>query len=154
MHFAEWKCCRYIPIQISLKFVPKCPINHKLSLVQIMAWRRTGDKSLSELMIAFFTNASLSLNDLREDILSISCAIAFRWMPQNTLNAKSTLVQLNGLVPSGSKPLAKLMLTKFYDAIWFKRSQWVTDNYNVAISAHWVLACFGAITQQMLPWQP
>ena len=37
-----------ILIKISLKFVPKSPINNTLALVQIMAWRRPGDKSLSE----------------------------------------------------------------------------------------------------------
>ena len=35
-------------IKISLKFVPKCPINNIPALVQIMAWRRPGDKPLSE----------------------------------------------------------------------------------------------------------
>ena len=34
----------WISIEISLKFVPKGPIDNKLALVQIMAWRRTGDK--------------------------------------------------------------------------------------------------------------
>ena len=40
-----------IPIQISLKFVPKNPIDYKPVLVQVMAWRRTGDKPLPELML-------------------------------------------------------------------------------------------------------
>ena len=40
-----------ISIKISLKFVPKGPINNIPSLVQITAWRRPGDKPLSELMI-------------------------------------------------------------------------------------------------------
>ena len=35
-------------IKISLKFVPKVPINNIPALVQIMAWRRPGDKPLSE----------------------------------------------------------------------------------------------------------
>ena len=37
----------WIAIKISLKFVPKGPINIS-ALVQIMAWRRPGDKPLSE----------------------------------------------------------------------------------------------------------
>ena len=41
----------WIPIKISLKFNPKGPINNIPALVQIMAWRRTGDKPLSEPMI-------------------------------------------------------------------------------------------------------
>ena len=39
-------------IKISLKFVPKGPINNNPALVQIMAWRRSGDKPLSEPMMA------------------------------------------------------------------------------------------------------
>ena len=41
----------WIPIKISLKFVPKGLINNIPALVQIMAWRRAGDKPLSEPMI-------------------------------------------------------------------------------------------------------
>ena len=41
----------WIQIKISLKFVPKGPINNIPALVQIMAWRRTGDKPLSEPMM-------------------------------------------------------------------------------------------------------
>ena len=40
-----------ISIKISLKFVPKGPINNIPALVQIMAWRRSGDKPLSEPML-------------------------------------------------------------------------------------------------------
>ena len=41
----------WIPIKISLKFVPNDPINNIPALVQIMAWRRPGDKPLSEPMM-------------------------------------------------------------------------------------------------------
>ena len=40
-----------ISIKISLKFVPKVPINNIPALFQIMAWRRPGDKPLSETMM-------------------------------------------------------------------------------------------------------
>ena len=43
-----------ISIRISLKFVPKGRINIIPALVQIMAWRRPGDKPLSEPMMASF----------------------------------------------------------------------------------------------------
>ena len=43
----------WISIKISLKFVPKGPINNSPALVQIMAWRRSGDKPLSEPMLIF-----------------------------------------------------------------------------------------------------
>ena len=38
----------WIPTKISLKFVPKGRINNIPALVQKMAWRRPGDKPLSE----------------------------------------------------------------------------------------------------------
>ena len=47
----------WIPIKISLKFVPKSPINNIPTLVQIMAGRLTGDKPLSEPMMAKFNGA-------------------------------------------------------------------------------------------------
>ena len=57
-HFADdiFKCIFlnenvWIPIKISLKFIPKGPINNISELVQIMAWRRPGDKPLSEPML-------------------------------------------------------------------------------------------------------
>ena len=40
-----------ISIKISLKFVHKGPINNIAALVQMMAWRRPGDKPLSEPMV-------------------------------------------------------------------------------------------------------
>ena len=45
----------WIPIKISLKFVPKGPINNIPVLVQMMAWRRPGDKPLSEPMTISLT---------------------------------------------------------------------------------------------------
>ena len=57
-HFADaiFKCIVLnenvrIPIKISLKFVPKGPTNNIPVMVQIMAWRRSGDKPLSEPMM-------------------------------------------------------------------------------------------------------
>ena len=56
-HFADniFKCIFlneniWISIKISLKFVPKGPINNISALVKKMAWRRPGDNPLSEPM--------------------------------------------------------------------------------------------------------
>ena len=46
-----------IPIWISLKFVPRSPIDNKPALVQVMAWHQTGAKPLTELMLTQFTDA-------------------------------------------------------------------------------------------------
>ena len=53
--FMNEKFC--IVIQISLKFVPKGPINNIPALVQKMAWRGSCDKPLSEPMLTHFTDA-------------------------------------------------------------------------------------------------
>ena len=57
-HFADdiFKCIFlneniWFPIKISLKSVPKGQSNNIPALVQIMAWRRPGDKPSSELMM-------------------------------------------------------------------------------------------------------
>ena len=58
-----------ISIKISLKFVPKGPINKIPALVQIMAWSRPGDKPSSDPMMVrlpTYIYASLGLNELRK----------------------------------------------------------------------------------------
>ena len=64
---AKKKCCHFadgilkfiffnkniwMSIKTSLKFFPKGPVNNIPALFQIMAWRRPGDKPLSEIMMA------------------------------------------------------------------------------------------------------
>ena len=44
-------------IKILLKFVHRSSMDNKPALVQVMAWRRAGDKSLPEPMITQFTDA-------------------------------------------------------------------------------------------------
>ena len=68
-HFADDTCTRIflnenviISIKISLKFVPKGPISNIPALVQIMAWRRPGDKPLSEaMMVSLLTHICVTL---------------------------------------------------------------------------------------------
>ena len=63
-HFADviFKCIfeienEWISPRISLKFVPKVRINNIPTFVHIMAWRRPGDKPLSEpMMVSLLTH--------------------------------------------------------------------------------------------------
>ena len=55
MHFLNEN--HRIPIRISLKFVPRSPVDNKPALVQVMGWRRTGDKPLPELILTQFPDA-------------------------------------------------------------------------------------------------
>ena len=48
-----------ILIQISVRLIPRSPIGNKPALVQVMAWRRAGDKPLPKPMLTQFTNAYL-----------------------------------------------------------------------------------------------
>ena len=67
-HFPDdiFKCIflnenEWILIKILLKFIPECPINNISSLVQIMAWRRPGDKPLSEpTMVSLLTHICIT----------------------------------------------------------------------------------------------
>ena len=46
-----------ISIKFSLEFVSRSPIVNQPTLVQVMAWRRAGDKPLPGLMLTQFTDA-------------------------------------------------------------------------------------------------
>ena len=61
-----------ISIKISLKFVPKVTINNIPALVQIMAWRRPGDKPLSKAMMVC--------------LLTHICVTRPQWVNGETLN--------------------------------------------------------------------
>ena len=52
MHFREWELLYFDP-----NFTELCPIDMKWACVQVMAWRRTGDKPLPETMFKQFTDA-------------------------------------------------------------------------------------------------
>ena len=55
--FMNEKFCVVIPI--SLEFVPQGPIDKMSSLVQVMAWRRTGDKPFPESNQTQFADANM-----------------------------------------------------------------------------------------------
>ena len=71
----------WFPIKISLKFVPKGPINNIPASVQIMAWRRPGDKSLSEpVMVSPLTRI---------------CVIRRQWVKWTTKNSSHIMLRTN-----------------------------------------------------------
>ena len=54
----------WISLKILLKFVPKVPINNIPALVQIMAWRRPGNKPSEPMMVIYwYIYTSLSLDE-------------------------------------------------------------------------------------------
>ena len=86
-----------IVIEISLKCVPKRPVDNNSALVYIMAWRRIGDKPLSEPMLTWFTDAYMrrwrqmkqlaSADDGIKSTSVTACSnlyFAFLWVPIKT----------------------------------------------------------------------
>ena len=98
-----------ILITFSLKFVPKGPINNIPALVQIMAWRRPGDKPLSEPMtVSLLTHICVTqpqwVNIFKIGIISDwiknsfhlnSCHIRRRQCPKDMFMADSHLFTYN-----------------------------------------------------------
>ena len=69
----------WIFIKISLKFIPKGPINHIPALVQVMVWHQPGNKALqgspsksSLALIQEFWNSSICLYEIKKKNLSKS----------------------------------------------------------------------------------
>ena len=124
-HFPEdiFKCIFlnenvWILIKISLKFVPKGPINNILALVQIMARHRTGNKPLSEPVMGIllthicitqpqWVNSMVperSECDFKSEVIMFSLLLligifrsyenAIKWMPQDLTDDKLTLAQV------------------------------------------------------------
>ena len=57
--YLQWKWISITTCTISLKFIPKGPIDYKSALVQVVAWHRTGEKPLPESMLTQFTDACI-----------------------------------------------------------------------------------------------
>ena len=83
-------------IKISLKFVPKSPIDNIPALFQIMAWRRLGDKPLSEpMMVRLSTHICVSRPqwvNTKLSILANTLALyrAFKMLRLQTFTQKLT----------------------------------------------------------------
>ena len=93
----------WISLKIWLKFVPKVPMNNIPAMVQIMAWRRSGDKPLSEpMMISLLTHICVTRSQwVNSSPPSATC------MHQWTVSA---LVQIMACRLFGAKPLSITML--------------------------------------------
>ena len=73
-------------IKISLRFVPKGPINNNPALVQIMAWRQSGNKPLSEpMMVSLLTHICITRPQWVKPILT------FKWKDSKQRLHRSSL---------------------------------------------------------------
>ena len=100
-----------ISIKISLKFAPKGPINNIPALVQIMAWRRSGDKPLSEpMMVSLLTHICVTrpqwVKKLRTPstsmhgmlLVTIRWSAVFFWFNSRNIQSKIILHQFYYIV--------------------------------------------------------
>ena len=104
----------WIPIKISLKFVLKGRINNIPALVQIMAWRRPGDKTLSEPMMVSLTTHI--------------CVTRPQWV-----NNIPTLVQIMAWCRPSDKPLSGPMMVRLPTHICVTRLQWVKTDWCICV---------------------
>ena len=128
-----------ISIKFSLKFVPKGPINNIPVLVQIMAWRRPGDKSLSEPIMVWlpthicFTRpqwvntwckmaASLQTsfsNTFPEmKIFIFWFEFILRLAPKRSIDNEPALVHIMAWNRPGDKPLSEPCMVSLLSHIW------------------------------------
>ena len=115
-----------ISINISLKFVTNVPINNFPAMVQMMAWRRPGDKPLSETMLAYVTDAytgrSASVNERvklgNETMVNSACFITFA---QNNQSWSHLLLEIPQLLGRTLNLLVSCLVSSLICALYIKR---------------------------------
>ena len=93
-----------ISIKISLKFVPKGPINNIPALVQIMAWRRSGNKPLFEPMMV--------------SLLMQICITPPQWVKRNKKNYGIIYSHMVTRVWQGKKSITDGIIKRIHTAVY------------------------------------
>ena len=107
-----------ISIEISLKFVPKVPINNIPALVQIMAWRRPGDKPLSEpMMVCLLTHKCVTRPQW---VKVFPCGYGINNVLCEELNGSKYILMANVLSAKYFSFDISLMLTKAADSLQYQ----------------------------------
>ena len=162
-HFADaiFKCIflnenAWISLEISLKFVPKIQINNIPALVQIMAWRRPGDKPLSEpMMVSLLTHICVTRPQWVDSTLApismgrIRCAVTINY---------------SVLTDRWFEKLIQILMTSFcgtffiFYRIWYKYSHhillklsWSERTFNFMLSLSITGECYG---EYAIIWSP
>ena len=106
-----------ISIKISLKFVPKSPIDNVPALFQIMAWRRPGDKPLSEAMMV--------------SLLTHICVARPQWV--NIFGCKWLIHLIINYVPPGEKNNRRETVITINNICcpWHSMTWWRHQNGNI-----------------------
>ena len=100
----------WIPNKISLKIVPKGPINNNAALVQVMAWRRLGDKPLSEpMMLRLPTHICVTrpqwvkerFDSTRTPLISFQVLCSHIWQASPRLKYECFIQNVTGVLTNG-----------------------------------------------------
>ena len=100
----------WISIKISLKFVPKGPINNIPALVQIMAWRRSDDKPLSEpMMVTLLMHICVTrpqwVNGIWIHFIDIwICIYNIQWFSFEEMHLKTPSAKIKSFVSTKTTP--------------------------------------------------
>ena len=83
-----------ILMRISLKFVPKGPIDNKWALVQVMAWRRTGDNLLPEPMLTRFSDTYMWYKEEMSYLVLVRAELMFpeSWQLKNQMSTTNSVL--------------------------------------------------------------
>ena len=112
----------WIPIDISLMFVPRGSIYNNPALFQIMAWRRSGDKPLSEpMMVSLQTHISVTRPQwVKTCTFNITKSIG----PENIYIWRQTRKKMN----SADKPSSALARRLYVSLIQHRKLKWCLYN--------------------------
>ena len=103
----------WISIKISLKFVPKGPINNIPALVQIMAWRRWGDKPLSEpIMVSLPTHICVT----RPQWVNLTFGNKFRWHVYKSNDSRKWFWECR--LQNGHHFVSTPMCNSYFETFW------------------------------------
>ena len=139
----------WISVKLSLKFVPKVPINNIQALVLIMAWRRPGDTPLFETMmdslpthicvtrrqwVNIFVHSSLNLfhASIFTKVYLWRSVVGRRWLSKNTVCIVTGIFSL-------WSSRGFLLSNKFYFGIIFDLKVFVVRRGLLLWNSYWIL---------------
>ena len=106
----------WISFKISLKFVPMVPINNIPALVQILAWRRSGDKPLSEpMMVSLLMHIWVTRSQW---VKLISCFYIIR--PVSMHPVQYSLMKLTPSAPNVAQTPSTRRVVASSPSYWFR----------------------------------
>ena len=129
-----------ISIKISLKFVPKVPINSIPALVQIIAWRRPGEKPLSEpMMVSLLTHICVNrpqwVNTMAvDDLVPISLRLMMSQLKDIASHTKIKVSKMHIL-----RCMVQNFVWNFKDTLW--NFTQILNPYTTNYVFHEVLKC-------------